>query len=115
MLYYNGSKRQGKPQNLFGVARGSLNLEKKPYQAEVALMCVWLSKSPMICINFPGRLPPIILPASFPTGPFTILEPQDPEIDEFYVYFTNVVRQILKLQSCEKIGRVEKRQSNLCS
>ena len=44
----------------------------------------------------------------FPTGLFTILEPRDQEIDEFYVKLRNVVRRILKLQKCEK-GRSGKK------
>ena len=36
---------------------------------------------------------------NLPTNPFTILEPQDPEIGELYVQFRNVVRRILKLQN----------------
>ena len=39
--------------------------------------------------------------AYFPTDPFTILEPRDQEIGGFYR-----VWRILKLQNCERVGRV---------
>ena len=37
-----------------------------------------------------------------PTDPFTIIVPQDQEIGKFY---EDVVRGILTLQICEKVGR----------
>ena len=42
------------------------------------------------------------------TENFTILKPQNPEIENFML-FRNVVRRILKLKSCEKVGRVGRR------
>ena len=48
---------------------------------------------------------PICLFASYPTGPFTISEPQNQEL-EFFVVKKRRVQRILKLQRCERVGRV---------
>ena len=41
----------------------------------------------------------------FPTGPFTMLEPQDQEIGEFYVAQKRRATDF-KLQNCERVSRV---------
>ena len=46
------------------------------------------------------RTPLNFSPIPIPKDHFTILEPEDQEIGEFFMQFMNVVRQILKLLSC---------------